>query len=58
MRKGCGIAGTVGGVRVAVGNRRMMAGADLGVRGQEWEQQGHTVAFVTVNGRYAALIAR
>ncbi len=57
VRKGAGIVGTVEGVRVAVGNRRMMAGADLGVRGQEWEQEGHTVAFVTVNGRYAGVLA-
>ena len=61
VRKGCGSAGCVDGVRVVVGNRRMMEGVGPGTRGQSWEQaweeEGHTVAFVAVNGQCAGVLA-
>ncbi|HEY3441743.1 MAG TPA: heavy metal translocating P-type ATPase [Paludibaculum sp.] len=59
VSKGAGIAGRVGEAPVAVGNRRMMAehGVDPGTRGQAWEQEGHTVAFVAVDGHCRGVLA-
>jgi Cu+-exporting ATPase len=67
---GAGVMGTVGGRRVALGNRRLMdrigarpaggvgpsADADLEKRADAWRAEGRTVAFLAVDGRIAGLV--
>jgi Cu+-exporting ATPase len=59
---GKGVAGSVGGRRVAVGNRALCAelGAALGdwpARAEARRQQGETVLFVALDGEVAGLLA-
>ncbi|MES1165315.1 MAG: heavy metal translocating P-type ATPase [Verrucomicrobiota bacterium] len=58
---GRGVAGAVGGRRVALGNARLMAdtGVDTGAaaeRADEWRAGGQTVVYVAVDGNLAGLI--
>ena len=65
MRPGQGVVATVGGTRVAAGNRQLMAAegvhaeawAPLGARVAELEGSGCTVTLVAVGGRAAGLVA-
>ena len=65
MRPGQGVVATVGGARVAAGNRQLMATegvpseawAPLGARVAELEGSGCTVTLVAVGGRAAGLVA-
>jgi Cu+-exporting ATPase len=56
---GLGVVGTVGGVRVAVGNARLMAreGAEGFEAAEAFAAQGKTVALVAVDGVAAGVIA-
>jgi Cu+-exporting ATPase len=60
---GEGVYGTVGGRSVAVGNETLMAGIDVPVprdgqdRARELREEGASVFFVAVDGRYAGLLA-
>jgi Cu+-exporting ATPase len=58
---GQGIAGTVGGRRVAVGNARLMhalstAGGELDSEAETLRQSGQTVVLVSIDGRPAGVI--
>jgi heavy metal translocating P-type ATPase len=63
VRAGMGIAGTVAGVRVAAGNRRMMAAegvpaaGELESKAQTWEAEALTVSFFAVDGEAAGALA-
>ena len=65
MRPGQGVVATVGGARVAAGNRQLMAAegvpadawAPLGARVAELEGSGCTVTLVAVGGRAEGLVA-
>jgi len=54
---GEGVRARVGGIRVAVGNRRMISGADLLPTARELEGQGKTLLFVSCDGEIAGAIA-
>jgi Cd2+/Zn2+-exporting ATPase/Cu+-exporting ATPase len=60
---GLGVRATVDGMRVAVGNRRLMDDGGQKTDGglldttQEWEAQGKTTLFVTVDGALVGAIA-
>ena len=63
VREGMGIAGTVAGRRVVVGNRAMIqaeGGAvppDLEAVARTWQEAGRTVAYAAVDGRSAGALA-
>lgn len=63
VRKGCGIAGLVGGVRVVAGNRAMMAlenaeiDAEIEARAADWERAGSTTVFCAIGGECAGALA-
>jgi Cu+-exporting ATPase len=59
---GKGVAGTVGGRKVAVGNAKLLqdlgiAGTDLDARADELRREGATAMFVAADGRPAGIIA-
>ena len=60
---GAGITGRVDGFRVTVGNRALLdregihIGTEIESQAEAWEREGLTVAFVTVDGDAAGLIA-
>lgn len=59
---GHGVTGSVGGRRVAVGNRRMMAAESVAIephaeRVEALEREGKTVMLAAVDGRAAGLVA-
>ncbi|MBI1752927.1 MAG: heavy metal translocating P-type ATPase [Acidobacteria bacterium] len=63
VRAGQGLLGEVAGHRVAVGNRRLMAGEGLAIpagleaKAQGWESEGLTVAFAAVDGACGGALA-
>jgi Cu+-exporting ATPase len=59
---GKGVAGTIGGRKVAVGNAKLLkdlgvASTDLELRADELRREGATAMFVAVDGRPAGIIA-
>ena len=59
---GMGVTGTVGGRRVALGNRKLMerlnvAADSLAPRADDMRAEGETVMFVALDGRAAGLVA-
>jgi P-type E1-E2 ATPase len=62
-REGMGLAGTVQGLRVAVGNRRMLEAEEVGIPprlealARNWEDRGLTVAFAAVAGAACGCLA-
>jgi Cu+-exporting ATPase len=57
---GKGVAGTVGGRRISLGNAAMMQGIDLGALAQKADAlagDGKTAMFVTIDGRAAGIVA-
>jgi P-type Cu+ transporter len=59
---GMGVAGTIDGRRVAIGNAKMLESLSMDVgnltgHAENLRQQGHTVVFVAVDGRSAGLLS-
>ncbi|OGG14814.1 hypothetical protein A2773_06970 [Candidatus Gottesmanbacteria bacterium RIFCSPHIGHO2_01_FULL_39_10] len=60
---GMGIKGEVDGIKVLIGNKKLMEDqkvircAELDKKGEQWSHEGKTLAYVAINGKNIALFA-
>ncbi|MFZ5845173.1 MAG: heavy metal translocating P-type ATPase [Patescibacteria group bacterium] len=61
--EGFGLKGTVTGLAVAIGNKKLMEKekvmrcAELDKKAQQWSSEGKTLAYVAISGKHVALLA-